>query len=110
MICGMWRRPFENREFRFCLGAADLQPVASALMIDSGSLRSLYDLWDQKRGPRKMPRRKDIEVTELQAWLGWIVLVDVVDGGLDFVYRAYGSEIASLFGTDQTGKRASRLS
>ena len=39
----------------------------------------------------------------MRRWLGNLLLVDVVNGGTEFVYRLYGSNVAERFGRDLTG-------
>jgi hypothetical protein len=68
-------------------------------------LRALLDLWNGKRGARRMPARGDFDVLELWHWLGHLHLVEVIDGGRDFLHRVYGTALALTFGTDFTGKR-----
>lgn len=67
-------------------------------------LRALLHLWSGKRGARRMPARRDFDVLELGPWLGHLHLVEVVDGGRDFLHRVYGTALALTFGTDFTGK------
>lgn len=47
------------------------------------------------------------DVRRLQNFNEWLMVVDVVDDGEDFVYAYYGSAIAGSYGQDMTGKRAS---
>ena len=70
-------------------------------------LAALREFWDQKRGARRMPARADIDVQELKRWLGHLALLDVVDGGRDFVFRVHGVDLVELFGFDMTGKAVS---
>ena len=39
----------------------------------------------------------------MRRWLGNVLLVDVIEGGAEFVYRLYGSNVAERFGRDMTG-------
>src|SRR5690606_40981648 len=50
-----------------------------------------------KRGDRIMPARADMDPLELRDYLGWIVIVDVLDGGSDFYYRLVGTKVAHYF-------------
>lgn len=70
-------------------------------------LAALRDFWDEKRGDRRMPARADIDVQELKRWLGHLALLDVVDGGRDFVFRVHGVDLVELYGVDLTGKALS---
>lgn len=75
------------------------------------ALCALYRFWLEKklqRG-RGLPARSAIRPEELKPWLGWINLVAIVDGGRDYVFRLYGSNIAREFGRDLTGKSLREL-
>jgi hypothetical protein len=72
-------------------------------------LSDLLDFWQRKRGARLMPARTDVDVLELRPWLGYVHMVEVLEGGADFRYRIYGTEIAVAFGSDLTGKRLSAV-
>ena len=71
--------------------------------------RFLLRYWEDLRGPRRMPARREIDAVEMRAALGYINLVDAVEGGRDFRYRVYGSIIAGVSGFDLTGRCASEL-
>ena len=66
-------------------------------------LRQVYDYWQQKRGTRAMPARRDIEPMELKAVLPQLILVDVEEGPR-FRYRLFGTAVVEAFGSDPTGK------
>jgi hypothetical protein len=63
-------------------------------------LCALHGFWlDKKlRASGRLPGRSSIRPEELKPWLGWINLLEVVDGGRDYVFRLYGSNIAREFG------------
>lgn len=75
----------------------------------NAKLAALHRFWEVKRGARALPSREDIDATELAAWLGNLMLLQVEDGGHDFLYRVYGTTIAEYFGRDLTGRRTSEL-
>ena len=68
-------------------------------------LRRLYDYWSDKRGDRRWPSRDQILPAEIPSLLPFVVLVDVLGGGLDegphFLLRLVGTDVA--FGVDPTG-------
>ncbi len=66
--------------------------------------RALFDYWDGKRRGRAVPARRDLDPLEMRAWLGHLILTEVVDGGRDFHIRLFGSEIARGLGYDMTGQ------
>ena len=72
-------------------------------------LRDLHGFWQHKRGERVFPRRKDLDVIELWPWLGNLMLIEVENGGTDFLYRVYGTVLADYFSRDLTGRRTSSL-
>jgi hypothetical protein len=51
-----------------------------------------------------LPRQTCFDVLAIPSVLGFLMLMDVVDGGEDFYYRVYGSRIAQDTGFDMTGK------
>lgn len=51
-----------------------------------------------------MPSRADIRPAEMKKHLGWIVMLDVLNGGDDFRYRTLGTRITEHFGNDPTGR------
>ncbi len=55
----------------------------------------------------RMPARADLDPVAMKRWLGNLSILDVVDGGDDFVFRLYGSVLAQIVGFDMTGKSAS---
>ncbi len=74
--------------------------------ISDDSLRRLYLYWNEKRGTRRFPARRDIDPLEFAYVLGWVTLVDVTYNPLRFRFRLYGSELAHRIGTDLTGTYA----
>lgn len=58
-------------------------------------------------GPQELPPITRIDPLELGFILGWLMMMDPIDGGLDFRYRLYGSSIASTTGRDLTGLKVS---
>ena len=67
-------------------------------------LHELLDFWNRKRGGRRLPARRDFDIFELRPWLGHLHLVEVVEGGRDFVFVVFGSELAVGYGIELTGK------
>ena len=50
-----------------------------------------------------------IDALEMRPALGYVMLLDVIDGGADFRYRLYGSVIAQHSNFDMTGRLLSEL-
>ena len=72
-------------------------------------LKFLLEHWNRLGGPAAMPPRKAVDPVALKPALGFIMLLDAVDDGWDYVYRLYGSEITPHVVRDYTGKRTSEL-
>lgn len=64
----------------------------------------VYEYWDRKRGGRKMPRRCDIDPSELVPFLARLMIVDVVDDERRYVYRLVGTREVEARGRDPTGR------
>jgi len=75
------------------------------LQVCSAGVAEFYGYWDRKRGDRPMPRRADIDPTEIPRHLPGIVLVEVRRDPLDFVYRLVGTREVEARGNDPTGRR-----
>jgi hypothetical protein len=76
----------------------------SADQFDAGALRFLTTYWHGLAGAGDLPHLKQIDPFALRPALGYVMLLDLVDGGRDFRYRLYGTMIASIAGVDMTGK------
>lgn len=71
----------------------------------SANLQLIYAYWLTKRGSRPMPRRADLDPTEIPPHLlPGITLVDVVADHRRYVYRLVGTMEAEVRGYDPTGK------
>ncbi len=70
-------------------------------------LRFLHDYWTTLAAGRPMPLTSDIDPLAMKPALGYIMLIDVIDGGQDFRYRLFGSRIAAVSGFDVTGRLVS---
>lgn len=68
------------------------------------AIRRFLGLWEERRDGQALPPRDSFEVTDLKEWLGHILILDVIDGGMDFRYRLVGVEIARSVGRDYTGR------
>ncbi|MBV9552829.1 MAG: PAS domain-containing protein [Alphaproteobacteria bacterium] len=60
--------------------------------------------WCEKRGPRAMPRKRDMDPTELAPkLLPNLQIIEVLDGGARFRYRLVGTASVDAYGSDYTG-------
>lgn len=60
----------------------------------------------KRRADGRLPARADLDPLEMKPWLGHLSILEVVDGGRDFVFRLYGTDLAEAVGFDMTGKSA----
>jgi hypothetical protein len=84
---------------------------ALATRIVHDEQRRLYDYWQSKASPSKLPARKDIDPLDIPGMLPRIALIDVLREaeGVTFRYRLAGTEIVERAGRDPTGKRFDEL-
>ncbi len=73
--------------------------------------RQMYAYWQQKRGPRPMPSRADIDPTEIPRLLPNILISEyVAEAGVErWRYRLAGTAVAAAFGRNPTGHFADEL-
>jgi len=72
-------------------------------------LAHLLDHCRKLAGENELPRAEDFRPSDTRWAIGWISLVDVLDGGADFRIRLFGSVCQSVFGADLTGLRLSQI-
>lgn len=71
----------------------------------SGAVAEIYMYWNQKRGDRRMPKRAEIEPSDITRFLPGVLLVDVRQDPLEFIYRLVGTREVEARGNDPTGRR-----
>lgn len=71
------------------------------------TLAFLHSYWNEKRGTRAMPSRKDVRPSDLRNHLGYVLMIEPIDGGAEFRYRLIGTLVTQYFLTDATGKTVS---
>lgn len=71
---------------------------------DDPVLSAVLAYWRRKRGRRPLPRRADLDPTEIPKLLPHLQLVEVRDGGQRFRYRLAGTALVAAFGQEYTGK------
>jgi hypothetical protein len=86
------------------LGPSDAPPD-----IHHAPLRALWAYWASKREGNVLPGRQHIAPHDMRAWLGNLLLLDVMEGGRDFRYRLHGAKLVTMFGHDLTGGVVSAL-
>jgi hypothetical protein len=63
-----------------------------------------FEYWEAKRGARAMPRRVDIDPSEITKLLPNVQITELVDGGARVRYRLVGTAIVTAYGAELTGK------
>ncbi len=51
-----------------------------------------------------MPTRRDLDLASLGNILGSLSLIEVIDGGADYVLRVFGTDLAEVSGVELTGR------
>ncbi len=74
--------------------------------IPPGPLRFLAMHW-QTIAAGSLPHLSEIDPFKLRPALGYLMVLEPIEGGCDFRYRLYGSAIARISGFDMTARRAS---
>ena len=77
--------------------------------VTQGVLRSLYAYWLELRSDDECPAAAAVDPLAMRFALGQVMLVDVLDGGVDFRVRLFGTIIADRLGFDLTGRRMSDM-
>jgi hypothetical protein len=70
-------------------------------------LAQLLAYWRGLAGEGDLPPAPAIDPAALVFILGWLMIIDPLEGGADFKYRLYGSSIAEVTGRDLTGCKVS---
>jgi hypothetical protein len=78
------------------------ESIATTVVDDARLLEGL-GYWRRKAAGRAMPRRADIDPTEIPKLLPHVRLVEVVGTG-QYRYRLVGTEVRKLHGPDPTGR------
>jgi len=84
-------------------------PVSLLDAPENADAIALYNYWNAKRGERPMPDRRDILPSEFVRMLPSVAIIEVIDGGRDFRFRLFGSELATWMGCDRTGQHFSEM-
>jgi hypothetical protein len=67
-------------------------------------LQRLYSYWQERRGARAFPARRDVDPLDFSYALGHVSLIDVAYEPLRFRFRLVPSTIAHYLGYEATGK------
>jgi hypothetical protein len=69
------------------------------------TLKALFAYWDERRGRRGFPARRELDPVDIPRLLPHLVLLDVSARPLDLVFRLAGTEVVSRLGFGVTGRR-----
>lgn len=88
--------------------------LAAAAVRDSSEIADarlcrLYEYWNEKRGDRPAPTRREIDPVEIPDLLGFINIFEVQEEPRDFKVRLNGCEVAEMLGQEITGKYCSSV-
>lgn len=72
--------------------------------LDDPMLRAMYDYWSGKRAGRSMPRRADIDPSEIPKLLPNMMITEALENGARFRYRLSGTAVTEAFGLSLTGQ------
>jgi len=89
--------------------SSDNGMAALAGCIETPCLRQLYIYWEQRRGERRFPARRDLDPLDFRSALGHITLIDVLYDPLRFRFRLHGTDLVRRAGYDMTGKMIEEL-
>ena len=72
--------------------------------------RTLLEYWTERCGEKIAPAWSDIHLTELPAnIIPWVIVVDVIDEPIDFIYRFWGTVHIRTLGLEMTGRSVRNL-
>lgn len=91
---------------RFSLDAVVKVEPDPAEFIDP-RLPRLLAWWRGRCGEASPPPVTAIDALDLRFILGWLMVIEAIEGGVDFRYRLYGSKIVDVMGWDLTGRKVS---
>jgi len=69
-------------------------------------MQFVLDLWN-RAAAGGVPTTRFVDPVQFAPALGYLLLVDVLDGGQDFAYRLFGTYITAVSGFDMTRKKLS---
>ena len=77
--------------------------------LEEPALRTLLSYWNELPKGVRLPLSQKIDPLNMRAALGYVMLLEVLDDGMDYRYRLYGSIIAGHAGFDATGLLVSEI-
>lgn len=77
--------------------------------IDNAIGRTAYSYWRMLRGTRRLPARGELSPRDMRGILPNVVLLRVIDGGLDYEYRIVGALFVQAYGAQFRDMRLSQV-
>ena len=95
---------------KYC-DVADITSIERVTLddLESPVVRHGASYWNDLRGTKRFPSRKDLHPRDIASVLPSMVLIKVIDGGKDFEYRIVGETQARAFGYRLQGRRVSQI-
>lgn len=76
--------------------------------MQKATSRALYEYWNNLRGSRSAPERRDIDPTKIRSALSGTFILEVNEGGV-FDFRLAGSHLCSAYCRELKGRSFSQL-
>lgn len=76
---------------------------------DDPILGPAYDYWRSKCRNGTLPRRRDIDPTDIPRLLPHLLISELVDGGTRLRYRLAGTAVVAAYGGELTGKHCDEV-
>ncbi len=89
--------------------AVEIEIAARPLAMAPDDVAALARHWQGLSGAHKYPSRRAINPAELRPFLGYLCILDVINGPTDFVHRLFGSHLVKYLQRDLTGKSVLEL-
>ena len=74
-------------------------------LASHSQLLFLHDYWEARRDGKDLPLSSTIDAIDLVPAMGYMMLLEPVNQGEDFIYRVYGTQIARHSRVEMTGRR-----
>jgi hypothetical protein len=81
-----------------------MQKITQADQIESPRIRQLFEYWQSKCRDGRLPRRADIDPTEIPQLMPNILIVDIEQDPFRVRYRLVGTQIVEATGFEFTGR------
>ena len=99
------RRPLDRLFDAMTCEPPDLIWSPEPADLTNQTLSFLSSYWLERCRNGALPPSREIDALELGPALGYVMLLEPVDGGSDFLYRVYGSRIVDYSRIEMTGRR-----